>query len=200
MKCQHCPKLSTLQITEIHGESNFEEFHLCEECAQKYLYETSPKKKKGDAFGGSEKHCDQCGTKFVDFRNSGRLGCPHDYRAFQAELLPLLESIHSATRHAGKTPRRPSQACERRNCRGCARTCRRRSGRSPTKRRRGSRDRIRNWKRDEVVDEHSAIHVVRKSSAGIVGYVSMKCQFCSNPATLHLTKIVNKDKSRDAFV
>ena len=45
----------------------------------------------------------------MDFRNSGRLGCPHDYQAFQAELLPLLESIHSSTRHAGKTPRRPSQ-------------------------------------------------------------------------------------------
>ena len=40
MKCQHCPKLATLQITEIHAESNFEEFHLCDECAQKYLYET----------------------------------------------------------------------------------------------------------------------------------------------------------------
>ncbi len=112
MKCQHCPKLATLQITEIHGESNFEEFHLCDECAQKYLYETSAKKKKSDghdALGGSEKQCDQCGTKFVDFRNTGRLGCPHDYEAFQAELLPLLESIHSSTRHAGKTPRRPSQ-------------------------------------------------------------------------------------------
>ena len=35
--------------------------------------------------------------------------CPHDYQAFQAELLPLLESIHNSTRHAGKTPRRPSQ-------------------------------------------------------------------------------------------
>ena len=111
MKCQHCPKLSTLQITEIHAENNFEEFHLCDECAQKYLYETSPKKKKGDGreAGGSEKECEQCGTKFVDFRNTGRLGCPHDYQAFQAELLPLLESIHSSTRHAGKTPRRPSQ-------------------------------------------------------------------------------------------
>lgn len=111
MKCQHCPKLSTLQITEIHGENNFEEFHLCDECAQKYLYETSPKKKKGDGRdgGGTDKQCEQCGTKFVDFRNTGRLGCPHDYQAFQAELLPLLESIHSSTRHAGKTPRRPSQ-------------------------------------------------------------------------------------------
>ena len=49
MKCQHCPKLATLQITEVHGENNVEELHLCDECAQKYLYETSPKKKKGEA-------------------------------------------------------------------------------------------------------------------------------------------------------
>jgi protein arginine kinase activator len=112
MKCQQCPKLATLQITEVHNENNFEEFHLCDECAQKYLYETSPKKKKLDArdLGAvDDKQCEQCGTRFVDFRNSGRLGCPHDYLAFQAELLPLLESIHSSTRHAGKTPRRPSQ-------------------------------------------------------------------------------------------
>ena len=110
MKCQQCPKLATLQITEVHGESNFDELHLCDECAQKYLYETSPKKKNArDLAGAPDKQCDQCGTKFVDFRNTGRLGCPHDYQAFQAELLPLLESIHNSTRHAGKTPRRPSQ-------------------------------------------------------------------------------------------
>src|SRR5256885_11824898 len=112
MKCQHCPKMATLQITEVHGENNFDEYHLCEECAQKYLYETSPKKKKVDARDlgpAGDKQCEQCGTRFVDFRNSGRLGCPHDYQAFQAELLPLLESIHNSTRHAGKTPRRPSQ-------------------------------------------------------------------------------------------
>ena len=112
MKCQHCPKLATFQITEIHAENNFDEFHFCEDCAQKYLYETSPKKKKLDASdmnGAGDKQCDQCGTRFVDFRNSGRLGCPHDYQAFQAELMPLLESIHNSTRHAGKTPRRPSQ-------------------------------------------------------------------------------------------
>ena len=112
MKCQNCPKLATLHITEIHADNNFEEFHLCDECAHKYLYDTAPKKKKNDPrelAGPSDKQCDQCGTKFVDFRNTGRLGCPHDYQAFQAELLPLLESIHSSTRHAGKTPRRPTQ-------------------------------------------------------------------------------------------
>lgn len=112
MKCQQCPKLATIQITEIIVENNIEDYHLCDECAQKYLYEVAPKKKKGDPrdlSSAADKHCEHCGTKFVDFRNSGRLGCPHDYRAFSAELLPLLESIHSSVRHVGKTPRRPSQ-------------------------------------------------------------------------------------------
>lgn len=111
MKCKYCPKLATLQITEVLAENDYEEFHFCDECAQKYLYATAPKKvTKGtrDLTAPSEKSCEHCGTKFVDFRNSGRLGCPHDYHEFQSELLPLLESIHSSTRHAGKTPRRPS--------------------------------------------------------------------------------------------
>ena len=51
-----------------------------------------------------------CGIKFVEFRNSGRLGCPHDYQEFREELVPLLENIHGETRHCGKTPRR----CRRR--------------------------------------------------------------------------------------
>ena len=39
MKCQKCPKAATLHITEILGEEQFEELHMCEECAHKYLYE-----------------------------------------------------------------------------------------------------------------------------------------------------------------
>ena len=45
MKCQNCPKVATLQITEVLADSNYEEFHFCEECAQKYLYATAVKKK-----------------------------------------------------------------------------------------------------------------------------------------------------------
>lgn len=102
--------MSTVQITEVLGEGNFEEHSFCDECAQKYLFEVAPPKKKQSVEVNSptEKACDHCGTKFADFRNSGRLGCPHDYQVFRAELVPLLESIHGATRHAGKTPRRPA--------------------------------------------------------------------------------------------
>ncbi len=114
MKCEKCTKAATMHITEVLTDDQFEEHHLCEECAQKYLYE--PPKKAGSKFGDGEeadeltalgqRECPHCGIKFVEFRNSGRLGCPHDYEEFREELLPLLENIHGETRHAGKTPRR----------------------------------------------------------------------------------------------
>lgn len=119
MKCQKCNKQAVMHITEVLGEEQFEEYHLCEDCAQKYLYEP-PKKggKQSEANVGEEseeigslnaRECPVCGIKFVEFRNSGRLGCPHDYEEFREELLPLLENIHGETRHAGKQPRRLPQ-------------------------------------------------------------------------------------------
>lgn len=118
MKCQKCNKPATMHITDVVAEEQFEEHHLCEECAQKYLYEP-PKKESGKTGEGEEadeigalnqRECPHCGVKFVEFRNSGRLGCPHDYDEFREELLPLLENIHGETRHAGKTPRRLPQS------------------------------------------------------------------------------------------
>ncbi|MCU0705444.1 MAG: UvrB/UvrC motif-containing protein [Fimbriiglobus sp.] len=112
MKCQRCPKQATLHITEVLPLDKFEEYHLCEECAKKYLYPmTAAKKSSGvhaDDPGG--KVCEVCGLKFVEFRNTGRLGCPHDYDSFRAELVPLLESIHGEPKHQGKTPRRLPRA------------------------------------------------------------------------------------------
>jgi protein arginine kinase activator len=118
-KCQRCQSPATLHITEITGPTQFEEVHLCEQCATKYSQE--PDKGKGGK-GAKElaaeadeglfsKHaCPDCGLKFVDFRNSGRLGCPRDYASFREDLLPLLENIHGETKHCGKTPRRFPQA------------------------------------------------------------------------------------------
>src|SRR5665213_1082420 len=116
MKCQKCAKAATLHITEILGEEQIEEHHLCEECAQKYLDGPAQAAGKiaghGDEAGESSvlnRQCDVSGVKFVDFRNSGRLGCPHDYEVFRDELIPLLENIHGETKHCGKTPRRLPQ-------------------------------------------------------------------------------------------
>jgi protein arginine kinase activator len=119
-KCQKCQKAATLHITEVSNFEMEEELHLCEECAQKYLYGGTPNFSNKGGFGGEEeaddreqvgqRTCSSCGIKFVEFRNSGRLGCPHDYEAFRADLLPLLENIHGETRHRGKVPRRLPQS------------------------------------------------------------------------------------------
>jgi protein arginine kinase activator len=119
MKCQKCARQATLHITEVVSEDQFEELHLCEECANKYLYEPQ---KGGAAKAGqpslpeseeitalNQRECPNCGIKFVEFRNSGRLGCPQDYQEFHDELATLLENIHGETRHCGKTPRRLPQ-------------------------------------------------------------------------------------------
>jgi protein arginine kinase activator len=112
MKCQKCTKAATMHITEVLTEDQFEELHLCEDCAQHFLF--APGKNGVKVDGGddsdellsSKSTCSVCGIKFVEFRNSGRLGCPHDYADFREELLPLLENVHGETKHVGKTPRR----------------------------------------------------------------------------------------------
>ncbi len=120
MKCQKCPNAATLHITEIVSEENVEELHLCEVCAHKYLSEPQPKGSgtkllpsspadETEEPVGMNRECEVCGVKFVDFRNTGRLGCPHDYTVFRDELVQLLENIHGETRHNGKVPRRLPQ-------------------------------------------------------------------------------------------
>jgi protein arginine kinase activator len=106
-----------LHITEVLGEDRYEEVHLCEDCAKKYLIEPQKKAAESAAAAAPQEAsktdppvagpaCDECGITYLEFRNQGRFGCPHDYDAFKTELLPLLESIHGDVRHVGKTPRR----------------------------------------------------------------------------------------------
>ncbi len=119
MKCQKCTKQATLHITEVLSEDQYEELHLCEECAQKYIHEpqqgggaageATAVEESDEASLLNQRECPICGIKFVEFRNSGRLGCPHDYQEFREELTPLLENIHGETRHCGKVPRRQPQ-------------------------------------------------------------------------------------------
>lgn len=115
-KCGRCSKPAVLHITELrHGEA--QALHLCESCAKEYLSQAStpaedpplPAESSDESEDLDEldqQVCPNCGITFKEFRAQGRLGCPHDYIAFQDELLPLLENIHGETEHHGKIPKR----------------------------------------------------------------------------------------------
>jgi protein arginine kinase activator len=131
MKCQKCAKPATFHITDIVEKGKHREFHFCDEHARQHLAPPddtseppiSELAKKliiggtgigtGASSGGSREPspadkqvCPICQITFLEFRNSGRLGCPYDYEVFRDELMPLLENIHGETRHSGKVPKR----------------------------------------------------------------------------------------------
>lgn len=126
-KCDRCAKPAVYHITELR-DGKAQALHFCEQCAKQHLSRPGDAEDgDGDAIGSekpgtddSDKFdevdqlvCPNCGISFKEFRSQGRLGCPHDYIAFQEELLPLLENIHGETQHVGKTPKRAPHASQK---------------------------------------------------------------------------------------
>jgi protein arginine kinase activator len=117
MKCQYCSNPATVHLTRLVKKQKLE-VHLCEACAEKH--QAAPADLSLSAILESliGQHvspvaeelgrliCPTCGIKYMEFRADGRLGCPADYELFRAGLVPILQRIHRATRHAGKVPRR----------------------------------------------------------------------------------------------
>ena len=61
---------------------------------------------EGAAASSSAGACDSCGQTFSQFRQSGLMGCPRCYAAFEGQLGPLLSRAHEGgTHHVGKSPR-----------------------------------------------------------------------------------------------
>ncbi len=120
MKCQQCEKPATFHITELTGPAPHE-LHLCEGCAKTYLTQGEAQtpaptlanvlakqlqigKAAEELAKLDQRACPVCGITFYEFRNQGRLGCPHDYVYFEKELTPLIANIHGESRHVGKRP------------------------------------------------------------------------------------------------
>ena len=124
LRCQQCEKPATFHITELTGDKPHE-LHLCEDCAKIYLT------KDEESLGASsptlagvlaqqlkigqtakdlkrldQQACPVCGITFYEFRQHGRLGCPHDYICFAKELEPLIVNIHGEIEHVGKSTKR----------------------------------------------------------------------------------------------
>jgi protein arginine kinase activator len=126
MSCDQChEREAVIHLTQIVNEQ-VTTLHLCERCAAekgvespggvtktplgsflaamgKGYPEQAPVARGGDT-------CVRCGASFQDFRESGRLGCPECYQAFEAPLRDLLRRLHGSTHHVGERYVEPGQA------------------------------------------------------------------------------------------
>jgi protein arginine kinase activator len=118
MSCDQCrEREAVIHLTQIVNEQ-VTTLHLCERCAAdkgvespggvtktplgsflaamgKNLPETEPVARSGET-------CPRCGASLQDFRESGRLGCPECWRAFETPLRELLRRLHGSTHHVGE--------------------------------------------------------------------------------------------------
>ncbi|MDH5589023.1 MAG: UvrB/UvrC motif-containing protein [Gemmatimonadota bacterium] len=117
MACDNCGVGdAVVHLTQIVN-NEMTTYHLCERCAAEKGLDTTPAppnfpitdflaKMGGHAVEGDapspDLTCGFCGLSFADFKESGRLGCPQCYSAFEAPLRGLLRRIHGGTRHVGK--------------------------------------------------------------------------------------------------
>jgi protein arginine kinase activator len=119
MKCQSCANTATVHITTIEKDGQKKVLHLCQGCAEQQqlikqqelnlpaILQTLIGQHVGPLSDELARlACPECGIKFMEFRQEGRLGCPHDYLVFRKGLEPLLQRIHRSGRHVGKVPRR----------------------------------------------------------------------------------------------
>src|SRR5262249_4838048 len=120
--CERCKKAqATFHMTNIEPAGGARsEKHMCEKCAieeglvqvQKpvvpsELLEQFVQGAKANAAALSSMVCGHCGLSYLEFRNQGLLGCPHDYDEFKEVLAPLIERVHEgADHHTGKSPQR----------------------------------------------------------------------------------------------
>ena len=129
MKCDNCDNEATVRET-ILRDGSWVEVHFCEECAAKQGIASAgtslnelltnfvlpqltgePAAKKPRPVKARVPVCPTCGFSFEQFRQSGLLGCPSCYTAFENLLIPLLERAHEgAAQHVGKIPRRQTEA------------------------------------------------------------------------------------------
>lgn len=128
MKCDQCENEATVhEVTRKHGVTI--EKHLCEHCAREQGIASQPPTQlesllthfmthppaapsseppiQPPGIGVPVGSCRSCSLSFAEFKQTGLLGCPECYRAFEGPLASLLERAHEGmSRHVGKVPRR----------------------------------------------------------------------------------------------
>jgi protein arginine kinase activator len=117
-RCDHCGKnAAVVHLTQV-VKNEMTTSHLCEVCAaEKGLQANMPPGNLPLAdflakLGGNEPPsygaldeglvCSFCKLSARDFKEVGRLGCPHCYSTFETHLRGLLRRVHGSTQHVGK--------------------------------------------------------------------------------------------------
>lgn len=121
--CQRCQeKPAAVHFSKVINGEKSDRF-LCEECAREegaFSFMVGPKFTVQQVLGGligqggfpgnrtlvDSPTCPECGYRFTQFAETGRLGCDHCYEAFQDELSPLVLRLHGRVQHRGKFPAR----------------------------------------------------------------------------------------------
>src|SRR5450432_1018263 len=117
--CSICKeKPATLFLSNISADNKKQDLDLCDACAKAKGIDSMTGFSVADAdislgLGaaqeveqavGTNLKCPRCGFSQVDFKKSGRLGCPECYKTFAEGLGGLLKTMHKGTRHTGKAP------------------------------------------------------------------------------------------------
>ena len=110
--CDACGKeRATVYMTDVvDGQAH--QRHLCERCYAEQegivvphaVFDQILQNVAPSLMGLGARQCPDCGISYLEFRHGFRLGCPNDYDVFAEPLDKVLEQIHGASRHCGKTP------------------------------------------------------------------------------------------------
>jgi len=118
MMCDNCKEReAAIHLTQI-VDNSVTSLHLCPQCAGEKGVQTGSSIAKFPlsdflaslgkgvgaqlAPGDSKLACEFCSATLQDFRDTGRLGCPHCYETFEIYLRELLRRLHGSSRHVGE--------------------------------------------------------------------------------------------------
>jgi protein arginine kinase activator len=113
--CEVCKENDVvITVTEIDG-NGVRQVRLCEQCAAERGLQASvsaPAPAITDFLQSVQQHippsqtdavrCSFCSSTLRDFRQTGRLGCPYCYTAFEQSLRELLRKVHGQGQHRGR--------------------------------------------------------------------------------------------------
>ena len=125
MNCQSCgSEAVAVHLTQI-VDKEMRTLHLCERCAAEkglqatavpenfpltdFLAQMEGEPRSAEAVAPSP-DCSYCGLAFSEFKDAGRLGCPHCWSSFEVQLRGLVRRIHSGSQHVGQVYLSPAPA------------------------------------------------------------------------------------------